>query len=312
MEEKYKIFENHNWSKDEKWQLYYNNIYPTPKGDRISYIKKKYYKLKIDNDFDINYQPKNIYSNNTENKSHNKYNYNYSSFKATNFNLLYENTLKSKIISSVEAILFVISCILIFIYNKHALKFSCFTLLFRIYRRIGIPKFNMEYAQTLFLDEHVHCLMLVLLFMIDKSLIYVMISFFITSLLNVSEYCRFYKIAYKIFNSIVNKRVLLSELRSNSEIIIGFMLIIGVLLKLNNFIIVIFYWQYLRFKYIFSPDCASSFKRLNEYINKHKKKLPNIIQTVISKIQELFSFLGRTEANKKTGEKAGGANCLIF
>ena len=57
MEEKYKQFELIDWSKEEKWQLYFSNITPTPPGNKIPYYKKKYFRNNYDKDFDITWEP---------------------------------------------------------------------------------------------------------------------------------------------------------------------------------------------------------------------------------------------------------------
>ena len=57
MEEKYKQFEKINWEKNEDWQIYFSNLTPTPPGNRVLYYKKKFYKHRIDYEFDVNYDP---------------------------------------------------------------------------------------------------------------------------------------------------------------------------------------------------------------------------------------------------------------
>ena len=57
MEEKYKKFKEYDWVTSEEWQAYYRNIYPTPPPSKILRYKKKFYRNKIDSDFDIDYKP---------------------------------------------------------------------------------------------------------------------------------------------------------------------------------------------------------------------------------------------------------------
>ena len=70
MEEKYKKFKEFDWQNNQEWQLYYSNLYPTPPPNKIERYKKKFYKNKIDNDFDIDYQSTS--SQSTESNSSNK------------------------------------------------------------------------------------------------------------------------------------------------------------------------------------------------------------------------------------------------
>ncbi len=57
MEDKYKRYQNFDWTLDQRWQNYYNNIFPIPARDRLDRIKKRWYKENVDRDFDVNYQP---------------------------------------------------------------------------------------------------------------------------------------------------------------------------------------------------------------------------------------------------------------
>ena len=52
MEEKYRQYLQYDWNNSEEWKLYFNNIFPVPPSSRVDYYKKKFYKLKIDPDFE--------------------------------------------------------------------------------------------------------------------------------------------------------------------------------------------------------------------------------------------------------------------
>lgn len=57
MEEKYKAYQKFDWTLNEKWQNYLNNLYPVPPRDLLEKRRKKWYKDNIDKDFDVNYDP---------------------------------------------------------------------------------------------------------------------------------------------------------------------------------------------------------------------------------------------------------------
>lgn len=311
MEEKYKKFLEVDWSTNDAWQNYFANITPTPPGSRVLHYKKKFYKFRVDNDFDITWEPPIQTNQQTSGpQQQGGYRPNYSAPFTGNFVPLYGNTIISKSVACIEILMWIASTTLIFMFHDYSLKASCATLCIRVFRRIGKPKFNIEYAQTLFLDEHLHLLMYMLLLMIDRHSIYTTIPFLITSILNISDFCRHYGIITALMNKIVNKRTILCELRSNSELMLGVIMIIGIFFGVNGFFLPIFYWQFLRFKYIFNTDSKISFGKLNSGVNTIKPKLPRPVRWVVSKIQQLFDFLGRTET--KEGQAAGGANCLIF
>ena len=96
------------------------------------------------------------------------------------------------------------------------------------------------------------------------------------------------------------------------EIAIGFLLIFGVIFGLNNFLTPIFYWQFLRFKYVVNQDTKISFSLINSYVNRFKNRdnIPGFLKIIIEKIQQFASYMGRTEAAENQG--AGAQNCNIF
>ena len=57
MEEKYKQYRKFDWTLNEKWQIYLNNLFPTPPRDRLEKMRKKWYRDNIDKDFDLTYEP---------------------------------------------------------------------------------------------------------------------------------------------------------------------------------------------------------------------------------------------------------------
>lgn len=63
MEQKYKEFEKFDWTLNDKWQTYLNNIFPTPPLDRIKKYRKKWYRDNVDKDFDITWEPSSSASN---------------------------------------------------------------------------------------------------------------------------------------------------------------------------------------------------------------------------------------------------------
>jgi hypothetical protein len=306
MEEKYKQFSEINWTENKEWQLYYTNLTPSPPGHRVNHYKKKFYKLKIDYDFDIAYEP--------PKPTYNANNYQQNRPGATgglNLVSIYGTTLFGKTMAFIEFVLWQISLVLIFTYHKYALISVIFPLVIRVFRRLGRPNFTFGYAQDLLLDEHLHMLLYMLLLLIDRFNLFMTVPYIMTVILNISDFMRHYGILKNLAEKVVSKRVLLSELRGTSELIIGFLLIVGIFVGTNQFLLPVFYWQFLRFKYIFNIDCKSAFSRLNVIVNNVKSYLPSPLQFPISKIQQLFEYLGRNESKPGEGG-AGGANCTIF
>lgn len=57
MEEKFKNYRKYDWTLSKEWSTYLDNIFPTPTRDRLEKMRRKWYRDKIDKDFDINYEP---------------------------------------------------------------------------------------------------------------------------------------------------------------------------------------------------------------------------------------------------------------
>lgn len=310
MEEKYQNFLKFNWTDSKEWHSYLeNDLYPRPPLNKIDFFKKKFYRAKIDPDFDINYTPQNTQSNNNQNSSN-------ASYRQQNPYMnpppgLSQNL--SKILQNFEIFFWLLFLGLTLI-GSFSLKVSALALALRTFRRVGIPKFNIEFAQHLFLDEHFQIFLYNLLFMVDRLNFFTLIPLFMTMSMHFAEYLKFNEVNFlkSYYEKFYNKRVEIASLRSNIELAIGFLLFIGIILGLNNFLTPIFYWQFLRFKYIVNQDTKNSFALMNFYINRFKisGKCPAILRIVIGKIQEFAEYMGRTEATEN--QRAGGANCVIF
>ena len=57
MEEKFKEYRKYDWTLCDKWQKYLTNIYPTPSREKLEKMRKKWYKLNVDKEFDETFEP---------------------------------------------------------------------------------------------------------------------------------------------------------------------------------------------------------------------------------------------------------------
>jgi hypothetical protein len=319
MEEKIKKFLEFNWRDSAEWQSYFSNIFPTPPGNKVEHYKKKFYKLKIDPDFEISWDVSQNGQSGTTNTTNTNTTSTNQNSRASFPNTFYAspvNTQTSILLSYVEASLWVGFMISI-VPQYHTLKFAALALLIRVYRRVGFPRLSMEFAQQLFLDEHFQLLLYALLFLIDRFNLFVLVPLCMTALLNLSEIMKaasnpIFRFLTPYCDKLLNKRVEFALMRSNVEIAIGFLLFVGIFLGLNSFLTPLFYWQYLRFKYIINNDTKTSFGNVNGYINaiKTNANVPGGLKFVLEKIQQFGEYMGRTEPTGNQG--AGGQNCIIF
>ena len=306
MEAKYKKFLEFSWRDSEDWQLYYSNLSDIPQPKQVEHFKKRFYKLKIDNDFDVKWVPPAPQA-----ETNNRTSY------PTN-NLVNNRSINSPFLAATESLLWVVFLISNIIIPVHTLKLVGVCLLIRVIRRTGRPQLNMEYAQSIFLDEHFQLILYALLLFIDRFNYFTMVPLYLTAVLNLCEYIKGnptrFGIVMPYVNKIYNKRVELALMRANVEVAIGFLLVFGIFVGLNSFISPIFFWQYLRFKYIVNNDIKHSFGKLNGLINgvKNKPSVPGAIKYVLTKIQWFAEYMGRTEAAPGAPGQAAGSNCNIF
>ena len=293
MEEKFKKFQNFDWVKSELWQSYYRNLYPTPPPSKLDKYKRKFYKLKIDPEFDINYkinQDKNN-NNSTNYKTNNNYN-NYTNYNNNNKQNKFSYTI---IIESMILFFFLISIV----FNSHSLFFCFLAYLIRTYRECGIIKFNIEYLQNIIINESFQNLMYNILLFIDKFNYYLIFPSLISSIIDLSENLKILNFPFfkNYIDSIIKEKNKLIQDKSYIEVLIGFFLIIGKFFNLNSYLIIILYWQLIRIKYSINPSIQTAFSNINKYINnfKNQSNCPSIIKLIIDKIQMLFQYFNKLE-----------------
>ena len=311
MEEKYKKFKEFEWEKSKEWQLYWSNLYPTPPVSKIERYKRKFYKNKIDSDFDIDYKPSetsnsnsnyNSNSNSTFTDSNSGYSYTYAfpPFKPINSVLL-------KTIETYLLFFFLFS--LPFRFYSKQIAFVAYLL--RTLRLNGIPKWKVEYLQGLMGIDSVHVFFYSLVLFIERFNYYLILPVALAAVIDSCENIKDDKnlnVFKKYFDLVLkNKENLLQE-RANIEVGIGFLLIVGVFLKLNSFLLPIIYWQLMKVKYFLQPRIKKSFEILNSYVNKFKnsQNCPNLMKIVIEKIQWLFEYFGKVEPKNQN------SSCMIF
>jgi len=313
MEEKYKKFKEFEWEKSKEWQLYWSNLYPTPPVSKIERYKRKFYKNKIDSDFDIDYKPSETSNSNSNYNSNSNSN---STFTDSNSGYSYTyafppfKPINSVLLKTIETyLLFFFLFSLPFRFYSKQIAFIAYLL--RTLRLNGIPKWKVEYLQGLMGIDSVHVFFYSLVLFIERFNYYLILPVALAAVIDSCENIKDDKnlnVFKKYFDLVLkNKENLLQE-RANIEVGIGFLLIVGVFLKLNSFLLPIIYWQLMKVKYFLQPRIKKSFEILNSYVNKFKnsQNCPNLMKIVIEKIQWLFEYFGKVEPKNQN------SSCMIF
>ena len=221
MEEKYKKFKEFDWQASQEWQLYYSNLYPTPGPSKIERFKKKFYKNKIDPDFDIDYKPPEDTSSNTSSSSQSHQQY--TSYQPPQAPV----AINSPVLLNIETLVFFLFAFSL-PFNFHSLKIVSLGLLLRTIRLCGKPQWKIEYAQILFTNETFQTLLSTLVLFIDRFNYYLMLPCGISVLVYVCENMKAMNnpmlsgfMGY--IDTIVNKKTDLIQCKAHVEVAIGFL-----------------------------------------------------------------------------------------
>ena len=311
MEEKYKKFTEFDWKNSKDWQLYWSNLYPTPPVSKIDRYKRKFYKNKIDSDFDIDYKPKESSNQNNTNSTYTDSNTGYSySYAYPPFNPI--NSLLLKTMETYLLFFFLLSLPFRF-YSK---QIASVAYLIRTLRLNGIPKWKVEYLQGLMGIDSVHVFFYSLILFVERFNYYLILPVALAAVVDSCENLKNEKqleMFKKYFDLVLSRKESLLQDRANVEVGIGFLLIVGVFLKLNSFLLPIIYWQLMKVKYFLQPRIKKSFEMLNANVNKFKnnKNCPQMLKFVVEKIQWLFEYFGKIEPKNQQQNSRFG-NCMIF
>ena len=301
MEEKYKKFKEYNWENSQEWHSYYENIYPTPPPNKILRYKKKFYRNKIDPDFDIEYSPtnekeennhKNSNSNGTNTNSNNtKSNYYYSNYSKNSSTSL----IKTPILNIETILMILLLFSLPLKYNTKLISIICF--LIRSIRLVGKPKYDLVYLKQLLKNESFQTVIFSIEILFDKFNYFLLVPIVISTVVALSENIKMYQLNINSINNmndlIYNKKEDILQDKSDIELGIFLALFVGIFLNINSMIIFVVHIQVLYIKYFFDYRLQRSFNKLNTYVNnfKNDNNCPPFIKNIIEKIQSFLENL---------------------
>lgn len=337
MEEKYKKFKEFNWQESNEWQSYYRNLYPTPPGSKILKYKKKFYRLKIDPDFDVDYiPPEENDSSSTSSSSYSSYNNTQNNYSNQQPNFTTEQTfetyraaqslanpINSPLLTKVETLFFVLFIVsLPFRYKTTLLAIIAFAV--RSIHLVGIPQFNLNYLQALLMNDSFHSLVFVAQTLIDRFNYYMIVPVGVSAVIALSENIKATGIKIgnteKMIDSVIKGKETLIQDKTHIEVAIGFIAVLGIFLKINSILTPIIYWQMMKVRYTLNPYLKQSFKELNQVVEgfKNSGKCPAPVKFVIEKMQWAFTYMGQVNAaaNQQNGQGnnqgVAAPKCTIF
>ena len=284
MEDKYRQYLQYDWNNSEEWKLYFNNLFPVPPSSRIDYYKKKFYKLKIDPDFDINYYP---------NVNHNQ-------------------RVNPVIYGELGYLSLIVLTMIFSTYNSLKIAFPYFV--YRIYKDIGSVQFTVPFLQNLLINEYFHTFVYNVIFVFEGINSIILSSpFAVLYFVDISACLKEIYPSNEFLIKITRNRNKIIENKSLLEIAEIILIIIGVVIKTNSFFFILIYIQYIKFKNSVSTPMSNSFRYLKQKADEinSNQNTPDVVKTIIGGIIKISSFFNSTGQNIQMGP-VGVSVCSII
>ncbi len=314
MDNKYMEFIRYDWNNSVEWKNYLENIFPSPPQNRILHYKKKFYKLKIDPDFDINYIPGQ--NNNNENQNNNQRN---------NQNQNNENEMRNGnrnnnnnfnidvdiMFIVIDMIISITSFLAFFIHLKTSINMLIGCLIYKLIKKEGKPKFEQQYLINIINNENFSYLILILLLFIDNSKNYfIAIPTIVYILIDIINNIN---LIYKnnIFSKILAKKQFILKYSNILEINI-ISPIYGFFMNKNSFYFIFLYIQYLKFRVYVNQNITNCLVQINNYLNnlKSSQNTPKILKNIVQFTQNLGNTIFNLPNNIAANTNI--AICSIF
>lgn len=266
MGDKYINFQNYDWNGSKEWKNYLeNDLYPKPNSEElIFHFKKRFYKSKIDPDFDEKYTPDLLTENTKKIKKESMNNQNKTFCNHHNHSHdHHRDTIESKkksildnVISSIEAVLWV-SYLMNIVLRSELLKvalLALFTKLFVKYKNKLSAEFftiNKESLNNILKEPNIQLLLYVIILSFATNLNYLFLfPISITAILSICDYfvnyLRIFQFSKKYFQYVIDKSDYLNKLKSFSFVLIGFLATLGLIVRWYGIIFNLGLLLYLR------------------------------------------------------------------
>lgn len=322
MDDKYKQFLSFNFDSNEAWKAYYNSIDPKPENPtQLLALKKRFYKRKIDTEFDTAYQPpreifdnlnngsstgtssnqqqsSHSYENRSNQQSQNQQNTQNNSNQNANGNPQNDKMLFYAYIAETSLYLyFLFMCIAS---SSSPFSYALFAFIIRIARLNWPVQFSKDYLSRLLPQDVFSFLFyaLIMLFASNKVFIYL----FPTCITAIIYICGFQRRNSQLIPAIISKYIdkirsyqdKMVKMRSTLEILILPITVVGIFVGFNSFFLPIGYFQFLKMKLSVDNKLTSSLNEIQVMLNNYANTSSNqIIKTVLSKLVLACDYLKR-------------------
>mmetsp|Transcript_18967 Transcript_18967/g.43045 ORF Transcript_18967/g.43045 Transcript_18967/m.43045 type:complete len:325 (+) Transcript_18967:94-1068(+) len=310
MAEGYQKFLDFDWS-DERWQDYHNGLYPPPNHRQVLKFKKKWYKKNIDADFDDTYEPASSSSSSAAGGASATTTGGTPSAKTAPPPPLaaYDDgsrwaTMGSKaticfIAYTVALVMAVGSVVGVFPpYQALVVLVGAFVL--EILAKYGL-KFKSEYLHSVVLDD-VGVMPIMSLTLLTPGLhpairTFALLPPFLTALLSYSLICkqhaRLPKAMKDFFSPLaeVSARYQVMQARSDTEVVLGLLLVGGVFAIRVAPISALLFWNFMMMRYMMSSWTQASFRKIDGFLNPVLGRIPGISYLYNAAKRWFYSFV---------------------
>ena len=318
---------------DPKWQDYLNNLFPTPQPETIEKYKRKYYRQKVDPQLapDVpegsspsSFNPNRASSPPEENKSFQTegtsqrpstsadeqsrtgFSSNAGSSQTTS-NASGANIQPPKV-GTIKEILFNLEGWLKVLFIMTAFWFGflanwlAFTIcILGMMRQCGRPRWSKQYGQKIMSNEFTQNLFYMIPFAFfpgAKTLVYFLplgIYFWVGACeYIVMRQAKLYSIVKKYIDSSRQQSAQLKFMKAKVEVFIIIYIIIMVLIGSQSFILILFYGNFLRIKYMVNLSTQYAFANINNWIQTkivNNPSVPGIVKLVVEKLRIVCGYL---------------------
>ena len=264
MEEKYKQFLNYDWNNSKEWVNFYRNecyIAAPITAEKIIKARKRFYKDKIDKDFDINYEPPEM-SNKTCNHNHSTQKH---------------KSIFIQLICAIEGFLWVAyfmnmlmpQCMVDIVLGGIAIRFvrENFFNLFKakFYKSGDIFRndmFQLALYSLVLRTDHTNYINL---FPFTSTALYCICEYFV-------NYLRIFQFMRKYFQKVIDQQVKIFQCRGFSYLLFGAYLLIAIPIRWSSFSIGLIYPLFIYYMYECNYYVKDAVAKVKRFPNRFFKK----------------------------------------
>lgn len=287
-------FDSYDFSSSPEWLKYYDNIFPQPSYSQLTKIKQKWYREHVDKTYNPN--PPRPSANNS------------SSAPRPQASRNPQNRTPSSPLQLFQTVLFSLS-IPAMLYGK-ALHLLIAGHLAGLIHFHNMPRMNLDYWRPVISDDNMHSIVFALLFLILPTSYVWLVPAYIGILVYVPDVVLGLQYAPQRFKDLAKKfedsKLKLLQARADSEVWVGFALIILWILGVGHWITPVIFWQYTRMRYILNYFSKVTFANLRVKGDQVFMSRPGF-STVWEKVKAGCDWLCKIESNQSSA-----SSCEIF